>query len=460
MAKKQKQIPFKSYPDLQKLTVIKVNDKGQGIASLDEYEIYLDDVIVGEEVLASIEPPFVNGSKRRPGIIKEYLKKSEKRCDNNAILDVPAVYALGNLKYEETLKVKAQDILNALRKAEVEYQKDLEVVPTDISKVSRFKSIRYFANSTDGLINGYYLPHSHNVQKVSSSPMEPQWFSDLANTLCAEFTKIGLTAFDEIEKTGTLKSLLLRDTLDGRLCVLVVSRALSDDEKSLYKKVCDNFKVDAIFINVNQTLGNQVIDFKKENMISLTDKTIIDFKLDDFTFKVGPTTFLQVNYEIAQKLYTEAVLHCAKASHGTALDLCCGVGTMSLCLSKYFSKVIGVEIVEDSIKAANDNALLNKVSNTTFICGDIKDTVAALVKDNDVDAIILDPSRVGAGDEVIKAISKCKQVKLSYIFCSLKALSRDVKSLIKQGFVLEEVKGFDMFPFSSHVETLCTFSKK
>ena len=85
MAKKQKQIPFKSYPDLQKLTVIKVNDKGQGIALLDEYEIYLDDVIVGEEVLASIEPPFVNGSKRRPGIIKEYLKKSEKRCDNNAI---------------------------------------------------------------------------------------------------------------------------------------------------------------------------------------------------------------------------------------------------------------------------------------------------------------------------------------------------------------------------------------
>ena len=151
---------------------------------------------------------------------------------------------------------------------------------------------------------------------------------------------------------------------------------------------------------------------------------------------------------------------CGEDKDKTALDLCCGVGTMTLPLSKNFKKVIGVEIVPESIKAAIENAKHNHIENTEFIVGDIREVINSLVKAKDISSIICDPSRVGIGDEACKALSRLNSpIKLAYIFCSLKALERDLKSLKDSGFVIDEVQGFDMFPYSSHIETVVLLSK-
>ena len=104
---------------------------------------------------------------------------------------------------------------------------------------------------------------------------------------------------------------------------------------------------------------------------------------------------------------------------------------------------------------------LNHINNTDFIVGDIKEVISSLVKEKDISSIICDPSRVGIGEDACKAISRLKSpVKLAYIFCSLKALERDLKTLKDNGFVIEEVQGFDMFPYSSHVETVVLLSRE
>ena len=133
---------------------------------------------------------------------------------------------------------------------------------------------------------------------------------------------------------------------------------------------------------------------------------------------------------------------------------------MSLCLAPHFKEVYGLEIVEESIIAAKNNAKLNAVDNVFFDVADITKGLPSYLKDKNIRAIICDPARAGIGDKACLQLCKLKApLKLAYIFCSLTALSRDLKILCSNGYKVEAVKGFDMFPFSSHVETVVLMSR-
>lgn len=455
MPKKIKLISFKDYPNPVELYVEKLNDKGQGIAHYEGYEIYLEGVIDGETVLAKIEAPFANGSKRRPGKVIEIIKKSPDRVDYKDE-SLQSVMSFGPISYEGTLKRKQQMIVEALKKAGIENCNLKPIEKADLTKPSRYKTIRYFAKHGDKIVNGFYKVHSHEVISVSNCSLEPNWFSSLANELCEFFTKENLSVYDENSQQGLLRSLLLRDTIKEKMAVLVVSKKPSnifiDRLKTQFKD-----KVDSLYLNVNEANSNKILS---DEMILISGKAEISLDLCGFDYKAGPYTFLQVNYPVAQKMYEKAVSFCGEDKDKTALDLCCGVGTMTLPLSKNFKKVIGVEIVPESIAAATENAKYNHIENTEFIVGDIREVINSLVKAKDISSIICDPSRVGIGDDACKALSRLNSpIKLAYIFCSLKALERDLKSLKDGGFVIEEVHGFDMFPYSSHIETVVLLSK-
>ena len=455
MPKKIKLISFKDYPNPVELYVEKLNDKGQGIAHYEDYEIYLEGVIDGETVLAKIEAPFVNGSKRRPGKVIEIIKKSPDRVDYKDE-SLQSVMSFGPISYEGTLKRKQQMIVEALEKAGIENCNLKPIEKADLTKPSRYKTIRYFAKQDDRIVNGFYKVHSHEVIAVSNCSLEPKWFSSLANELCEFFTKESITVYDENSQQGLLRSLLLRDTIKEKMAVLVVSKKPSnifiDRLKTQFKD-----KVDSLYLNVNEANSNKILS---DEMILVSGKAEISLDLCGFDYKAGPYTFLQVNYPVAQKMYEKAVSFCGEDKDKTALDLCCGVGTMTLPLSKNFKKVIGVEIVPESIAAAIENAKHNHIENTEFIVGDIREVINSLVKAKDISSIICDPSRVGIGDDACQALSRLNSpIKLAYIFCSLKALERDLRSLKDNGFVIDEVQGFDMFPYSSHIETVVLLSK-
>lgn len=455
MPKKIKLISFKDYPNQVELYVEKLNDKGQGIAHYEGYEIYLEGVIDGETVLVKIDAPFANGSKRRPGKVIEIIKKSPDRVDYKDE-SLQSVMSFGPISYEGTLKRKQQMIAHALKKAGIENCNLKPIEKADLTKPSRYKTIRYFAKQDNKIVNGFYKVHSHEVIAVSNCSLEPNWFSSLANELCEFFTKENLSVYEENSQQGLLRSLLLRDTIKEKMAVLVVSKKPSNIFINRLKTQFKD-KVDSLYLNVNEANSNKILS---DEMILVSGKAEISLDLCGFDYKAGPYTFLQVNYPVAQKMYEKAVSFCGEDKDKTALDLCCGVGTMTLPLSKNFKKVIGVEIVPESIAAATENAKHNHIENTEFIVGDIREVINSLVKAKDISSIICDPSRVGIGDDACKALSGLNYpIKLAYIFCSLKALERDLKSLKDGGFVIEEVQGFDMFPYSSHVETVVLMSR-
>ena len=136
------------------------------------------------------------------------------------------------------------------------------------------------------------------------------------------------------------------------MAVLVVSEAPSE---IFIDRLRSQFKgrVDSLYLNVNESNSNKILS---EKMILISGKEEITLELCGFNYKAGPFTFLQVNYPVAEIMYKKAVSFCGRDSNKTALDLCCGVATMTLPLSENFKKVTGVEIVPESIKAAEDNA--------------------------------------------------------------------------------------------------------
>lgn len=310
-----------------------------------------------------------------------------------------------------------------------------------------------------------------------------------ANTTDTANTAITANTADTVNTTNTatlpdgdlqvtqVRALLLRQGDAGQVVVcLIVATPLSASLKTKLQAWAQELKVSSLFVGLNNREGNALFTNDLELLYGQAGiiKTILGQE-----FLVGPNTFLQVNYDICEKLYASAVYFCAQVKSKlevaenldpseqalVALDLCCGVGTMTLALAHHFKHVIGVEIVEDSIKAAQKNAELNHFSQEQlhFVAGDLTKVLPSLVKPyakKDIPALIADPSRVGIGEDNALILSKLKgPCHISLIYCSLKALQRELPIFIKGGFKVDSIQGFDMFPESTHIETLVCLSK-
>lgn len=430
-----------------------LSPKGEGIVFFEDKEIYVKGALPLEEVEIVIGEPFVKGSKRCPGKLINIVKPNPDRADSTQVKSLGGACVLGSFKYEWTLNYKRDLISKALADINLKYPVP-EVVASDFSQIVRNKTIRYFAKSSGKLINGFYKQRTHEVEEIRSCVLEPQWFTDFSLKLCEALEKVDV--YDETLKSGILKSLLLRDCGE-RLAMLIVASSPNSDLIEKFKVTATQFNVKALFICINPYEGNSVI---KGEILSIGEIQYIEETFFDYKFKVGPSTFLQVNHAIAQQIYNEAVDFCLKAKqHNQALDLCCGVGTMTLGLSRHFKHVTGIEIVEASVNAAKDNALCNQVDNVSFIAGDLKEKIASCIS-SEVCAVIADPARVGLGDETCESLAKLPRgACLSLIFCSLTALKRDLKKLLDLGFELVAIKGFDMFPYTNHVETVVLMSR-
>ena len=198
----------------------------------------------------------------------------------------------------------------------------------------------------------------------------------------------------------------------------------------------------------------------KQN-INLYGNGYIEDILGEYRFKISPLSFYQVNPVQAEKLYNIGVESAKINKDDIVFDLYCGIGTISLFMAKYAKKVYGIEIVEDAIKDAKENAKINNISNVEFIAGDVEVILDKLInKDNIIpNVVMVDPPRKGLDKKSIENIKKIKPKKLVYISCNPATLVRDL-SYLEEIYDIKKVKPVDMFPFSKHVETVVLLELK
>ena len=184
-------------------------------------------------------------------------------------------------------------------------------------------------------------------------------------------------------------------------------------------------------------------------------------KLGDYEFKISPMSFYQVNPIQTELLYNIAIDYAKLTGTENILDLYCGIGTIGIFASKYVKKVYGIEIVENAIKDANENAKINNITNAEFYCGGVEEILPQIIEKEHVmpKVVFIDPPRKGCDNKTIQNLLKMKAKRIIYISCNPATLARDI-NLLYELYEIESVQPIDCFPYSKHVEVVSSLLLK
>ncbi len=215
------------------------------------------------------------------------------------------------------------------------------------------------------------------------------------------------------------------------------------------------------FDNINPVYKEELINLLPQASIYIKDENIsgntsLIEQIEGYKFYVSPKSFFQVNTITFKELYKYVISKLDNEE--TALDLYSGTGTISILMSKCFNKVYGIEVSHSSIMDANKNLELNNISNVEFIEGKVEDKIDKL-KELKVDTVIMDPPRAGSDNKSLESIMEISPSKIIYISCNPVTLARDY-NILKDNYNIVSIDLFDMFPQTSHVETVMVLEKK
>jgi 23S rRNA (uracil1939-C5)-methyltransferase len=190
-------------------------------------------------------------------------------------------------------------------------------------------------------------------------------------------------------------------------------------------------------------------------------KGYITEKLGEFQFKLSPKSFFQTNTKQAEKLYEVAKNFASLTGNEIVYDLYCGTGSIGIFLSRQSKKIIGVDVIEDSISDAKENALLNNIEHGHFFAGDVIDicTEDFFAEHGKPDVIITDPPRAGMHDKLITKLLEIAASKIVYVSCNVATQARDI-NLLSEKYIVEKIQPLDMFPHTHHIECVVLLELK
>ena len=268
------------------------------------------------------------------------------------------------------------------------------------------------------------------------------------------------TFFDLRNRGGLMRNLIVRTSTTGELMVIVV---FYDDEKDqqqdLLTAVATEFpQITSLLYIVNQKANDTITD---QEVLVWKGNDCIYEEMEGLKFKIGPKSFYPTNSEQAYNLYKIARDFANLSGDELVYDLYTGTGTIANFVAGKAKKVIGIEYVEDAILDARVNSQINKIDNTLFYAGDMKDILTQdfINEHGRPDVIITDPPRAGMHDDVIKTILFAEPERIVYVSCNPATQARDL-SLLDEKYKVEKVQPVDMFPHTHHVENVVLLVKK
>lgn len=273
-------------------------------------------------------------------------------------------------------------------------------------------------------------------------------------------THEGFPFFDLRNQVGFLRTLIIRTSSTGELMVIVVFfREDTEKREELLNRLSDEFpEISSLMYVINQKCNDTITD---QEVILYKGKDHLIEKMEDLQFKVGPKSFYQTNSEQAYQLYKITREFAGLTGNEIVYDLYTGTGTIANFVAKQSRKVVGIEYVPEAIEDAKINSQLNRIENTLFFAGDMKDilTAAFIAEHGQPEVIITDPPRAGMHDDVIDTILAAEPNRIVYVSCNSATQARDL-NLLSSKYDLEKIQPVDMFPHTHHVENVALLEKK
>lgn len=296
---------------------------------------------------------------------------------------------------------------------------------------------------------------SHDVLTAYNCAIVPPDFVRILNTVHQYFIDREIPYYHKMNHTGYLRHLLLREGANtGEILVHIVTTSqMHLDLRPLADKLM-SIPLDGQIVGILHVINDSLSD------VVQSDRTIVLYGRDHFyeellglRFRISSFSFFQPNTRAAGLLYSKVREYTGDVKDQVVYDLYCGTGTISQMAAAAAKEVIGVEIVEEAVKSARENAVLNGIENCRFICGDVLKTIDEL--ETKPDLIILDPPRDGIHPKALPKILNLNVPRIIYISCKPTSLARDLPAFIEAGYQIKKACCLDQFCQTVHVETVC-----
>lgn len=308
-------------------------------------------------------------------------------------------------------------------------------------------------NKENKPIVGVFAQRSHEIIPMQKCLIQNSISEEIAKFITEFIKNNNISIYNEKTRKGLFRHIVIKIGIKTNeiMCIFVINGNEIPKERKLVEMIINKYpNVKTIVKNINMKNTNVILG--NRNVTLYGDGYIKDI-LGEYTFKISPLSFYQVNPIQAEKLYSLGVEGAQITSNDIVFDLYCGIGTISLFMSKYARKVYGVEIVEQAIEDAKENAKINNVNNVEFLVGDTEVVLDDLINNKNIipDVVMVDPPRRGLDNLSIENILKIKPSRFVYISCNPATLIRDLAKF-EDIYIVKEIQPVDMFPFTSHVE--------
>ena len=434
--------------------------QGEGIAKIYGLTIFIPNAIKGEKIKILIVKVLTSHAF---GKIVEIINPSENRVESDC-----TTYkrcggcSLRQIKYEETLKMKqnaVQSLVNKTLKTKLQVE---ETLGMDKPYNYRNKAQYPVGLNKDGKpVIGVFANRTHEIIPIDTCFIQNKQTEEIAKYIFKFLVDNNVSFYNEKTQKGLVRHIVTKIGIRTNeiMCIIVINGREIPNEANMISELTSKFSnIKTIVKNINTKNTNVILG--NENINLYGDGYITD-KLGEYTFKISPISFYQVNPIQAEKLYEFGVKFADITKEDVVFDLYCGIGTISLFMSKFAKKVYGVEIVEEAIVAAKENAKINNVTNTAFIAGDVEKVLDELVNVKQIipDIIMVDPPRRGLDNTSIENIKKVLPKKVVYISCNPATLVRDLAKL-ENIYEIKKIKPVDMFPYTNGIECVSVLELK
>ena len=426
--------------------------EGQGVAHIEGCAVFVPNAIAGEKVTVRIEVAKKNWAA---GKIVQILEKSPHRVNR----ECPVAKLCGgcdfwHMDYEEETRLKAQRVRGNLNRMAGEDLETLPILAAPTCHGYRNKAQYPVAQEKGRAFAGFFRAGTHNVVENKRCLILPEETDRVKDAVMDYVNQFRVSVYDEAAHKGLLRHIYVRRGVESGqilVCLIVNGRQLPKTD-ALIARLQKIPGFTTLVLGVNTRKGNAILG---DEFITLYGEGFIEDTLCGLNFRLSPRSFYQVNHHQAQRLYRAAIEQAEITKEDTVLDLYCGVGTITLCMASAAGKVIGVEVVEQAVEDARDNAKRNGIENAEFFCGDAGQAALALEKQGiRADVVVVDPPRKGLNADTIEALSRFAPRRIVYVSCDPATLARDVALLKERGYKLKNAMAADLFPRCAHVESI------
>lgn len=472
--------------DIFPLTITDMGVDGEGIGKYEGMTFFVKDALIGDKILArAVKLKKHYGYGRVEKIVEASPYRVEPLCPLHRRCGGCQIQALS---YEEQLQFKERKVRNNLMHIGGFSEEELEAVMEPIVGMEnpyRYRNKAQFPVGYDKNgepVAGFYAARTHCIIPVEDCLLGVPENKVILDVVKDWMKAYQIPAYDESEGSGLIRHILIRYGFTTR--EIMVCLVINGDSLPAGQELVERLKkipgMTSISYNVNCERTNVILGKSTHciwGMPYITDyihlRNTEDFSVTDtaIAYHISPQSFYQVNPLQTEKLYSTALEYAGLTGKESVWDLYCGIGTISLFLSRKAKQVYGVEIVPQAIEDAKSNAKLNGITNTEFFVGKAEEVLPAFYEKSEAedeasskmrhpDVIVVDPPRKGCDEHCLSTMLAMRPERIVYVSCDSATLARDLRILVDGGYELRRARAFDQFAHSGHVETVVLMSRK